>query len=178
MKRLDIPFDEVKIRTVYIEENKSSHFHPIRDSWRIYKLILVHFFKYTIVSALSAVIDNVLFAFLSNLLHLMLSGMALTMAATVGARVISSLFNFFMNKSVVFQSGTSTGKAMLRYYMLAVPQMAAQILLTQGVYALLDIPDAATGLRTLIYAIVMTALYIVSFMIQQRWVFAADKETK
>ena len=32
MKREGIPFDEVKIRTVYIEENKSSHFHPIRDS--------------------------------------------------------------------------------------------------------------------------------------------------
>ena len=44
MKQHGIPFDEVKIRTVYIEENKSSHFHPIRDSWRIYKLILAHFF--------------------------------------------------------------------------------------------------------------------------------------
>ena len=44
MKQQGIPFDEVKIRTVYIEENKSSHFHPIRDSWRIYKLILKHFF--------------------------------------------------------------------------------------------------------------------------------------
>ena len=176
MKRLDIPFDEVKIRTVYIEENKSSHFHPIRDSWRIYKLILVHFFKYTLVSALSAVIDNALFAFLSGLFHMMLSGMALTVVSTVGARVVSSLFNFFMNKSVVFQSGTSTGKAMLRYYMLAVPQMAAQVLLTQGMYILLGIPDSATGTRTLIYAVVMTALYIVSFMIQQRWVFAADKE--
>ena len=43
-KQQGIDFDEVKIRTVYIEENKSSHFHPIRDSWRIYKLILAHFF--------------------------------------------------------------------------------------------------------------------------------------
>ena len=176
MKRLSIPFDEVKIRTVYIEENKSSHFHPIRDSWRIYKLILVHFFKYTIVSLLSALIDNGIFAMLSGMLNSTLTGMALTMASTVGARVVSSLFNFFMNKKVVFDSKVSTSKALLRYYGLAIPQMAAQVLLTQGVYALLNIPDAATGIRTLIYAIVMTALYILSFMIQQRWVFAPEKE--
>ena len=54
--------------------------------------------------------------------------------------------------------------------------MAAQVLLTQGVYALLGISDTATGLRTPLYAVVMTALYIISFMIQQRWVFANKKE--
>ena len=67
---------------------------------------------------------------------------------------------------------------MLRYYTLALPQMAAQVLLTQGVYALFNISDSATGLRTLLYAVVMTALYVVSFMIQQRWVFAAEKKEK
>ena len=67
---------------------------------------------------------------------------------------------------------------MLRYYMLAVPQMAAQVLLTQGVYALFGIPDAATGLRTLVYVIVMSVLYVASFMIQQRWVFAAKEKIK
>ena len=178
MKQQGIPFDEVKIRTVYIEENKSSHFHPIRDSWRIYKLILRHFFKYTLSSLASAVVDTVAYTILTVLLRSFLKDFALTAAAGVGARVISSLLNFFMNKKLVFQSNVSTGKAMLRYYMLAVPQMAAQVLLTQGVYALLNIPDTATGLRTLLYAVVMTVLYVASFMIQQRWVFAADKKNK
>ena len=178
MKRLDIPFDEVKIRTVYIEENASSHFHPIRDSWRIYKLILVHFFRYTLVSIASALLDNGLFALLSGLLNSTLAGMALTAVATAGARIISSLFNFFMNKAVVFQSNIPTAKAMLRYYALALPQMAAQMLLTQGLCALLQIGDDQTGLRTCVYAIVMTVLYIVSYMIQQRWVFAPQKETE
>ena len=53
--------------------------------------------------------------------------------------------------------------------------MAAQVLLTQGVYALLHIADRATGARTLIYAVVMTVLYFLSYMIQQRWVFAPQK---
>ena len=178
MKNHSIPFEEVKIRTVYIEENKSSHFHPIRDSWRIYKLILAHFFRYTLSSLTSAVVDTGAYTLLGWALRGLLSGLTLTAAAGIGARVISSLLNFFLNKKLVFESSVSTSKAMLRYYMLAIPQMAAQVLLTQGVYALLGIPDSATGLRTLLYAVVMTVLYVVSFMIQQRWVFAADRRAK
>ena len=178
MKQQGIPFDEVKIRTVYIEENKSSHFRVIHDSWRIYKLILAHFFRYTLSSLTSAAVDTAAYTLLSVLLGGMLKGLALTSVAGVGARIISSLLNFYMNKKLVFRSNVSTGKAMARYYMLAVPQMAAQVLLTQGVYALLGIPDSATGLRTLLYVIVMTVLYILSFMIQQRWVFAAEKKAK
>ena len=178
MKDYGIDFDEVKIRTVYIEENKSSHFHAIKDSWRIYKLILKHFFRYTISSIVSAVVDNGMFALLSGLLHGIFSGFPLTAVCTVSARVVSSLLNFFMNHRLVFQSRVSVSKAMLRYYMLAIPQMAAQVLLTQGVYALLNIPDSATGLRTLLYAVVMTVLYIASYVIQQRWVFAAKKSKK
>ena len=82
---------------------------------------------------------------------------------------------FFLNKKLVFKTNVSTGNAMLKYYALALPQMAAQVLLTQGVYALLSIPDSATGARTLIYAVVMTVLYFLSYMIQQRWVFAPQK---
>ena len=170
-----IPFDEVKIRTVYIEENKSSHFRVIHDSWRIYKLILAHFFRYTLSSLASAVVDTGAFAFLSWALQGMLSGFALTAAAGVIARVISSLLNFFMNQKLVFQTKVDTKKAMLRYYMLALPQMAAQVLLTQGVYVLFGIPDNAGALRTVLYAVVMTVLYFASYMIQQRWVFAPDK---
>ena len=174
-KEQGIPFDEVKIRTVYIEENKSSHFRVIRDSWRIYKLILAHFFRYTVSSLVSAVVDTGCYALFGKLLSGLIQGIALTAAAGIAARVISSLLNFFLNKTIVFRSSAKTGNAMLRYYLLALPQMAAQVLLTQGVYSLLGISDRAVGIRTAIYAVVMAALYIVSFMIQQRWVFAPQK---
>ena len=173
-----IHFDEVKIRTVYIEENKSSHFRVIHDSWRIYKLILAHFFRYTLSSLISAVVDTGAYALFSWLLKGLLSGFALTAASGIIARIISSLLNFFMNKQLVFRTNVSTGKAMLRYYILALPQMGAQVLLTHGVYTLFRIPDSASFLRTALYAIVMTALYFISYMIQQRWVFAAEKENQ
>ena len=175
MKDNGMIFDEVKIRTVYIEENKSSHFRVIHDSWRIYKLILKHFFRYTLSSLASSVVDTAAYALLTKLLSGIVQAFALTAVAGVGARVISSLMNFFMNQKFVFQTNVSTGKAMMRYFTLAVPQMAAQVLLTQGAYSLLGISDTATGIRTLIYVAVMTVLYFLSYVIQQRWVFAPDQ---
>lgn len=170
-----IPFDEVKIRTVYIEENKSSHFRVIHDSWRIYKLILAHFFRYTVSSVISAIVDTASFSLFSKLFSSLVHGLSLTAAAGILARIISSLLNFFMNKNLVFRTETNTKRALLRYYCLALPQMAAQVLLTQEVYVLFSINESQSFLRTLIYAIVMAALYIISYMIQQRWVFAPQK---
>lgn len=175
MKTQGIPFDEVKIRTVYIEENKSSHFRAIHDSWRIYKLILAHFFRYTLSSFLCAGVDAGGFSLFSWLFSRSVTGFALTAVAGVLARAVSSLLNFFLNKTLVFRSQVSTGKALLRYYLLALPQMAAQVLLTQGTVDLLHISDRQGGLRTIIYVVVMVALYFISYTIQQRWVFAVKK---
>ncbi len=171
LKEQGIPYGEVKIRTVYIEENASSHFRAVRDSWRIYKLILAHFFRYTLSSLLSAALDIGAYSLLAWLLRAAPSWAVLTVPF-VGARAISSLFNFFMNKKLVFRSHVPTGTALLRYYALAVPVLLAQLGLTDGVYWLLRIPAHRVFWRTLIYALVMTGLYIASFMIQQRWVFA------
>ena len=175
MKDNGMAFDEVKIRTVYIEENKSSHFRVIHDSWRIYKLILKHFFRYTLSSLACFVVDAAGVFLLTWSLGSMLKDPLLGWTATVGARVVSSLVNFFMNKKLVFQTNVSTGKAMLRYYALALPQLAVQSLLNQGIYSLFHISEGAAGLRTLVHILVMCVLFIVSYTIQQRWVFAPEK---
>ena len=176
-KEKAIPFEENKIRTVYIEENKSSHFRTFVDSWRIYKLILAHFFRYTVNSIVCAAVDTGLFTLFTALLKKTLEGFALTAAAGVGARVISSLLNFFLNKKLVFRSNADTGKTMLRYYCLAVPQMLLQILLTDGAYVLFHVKPTGV-LHTLIYVVVMILLYIIGYMIQQRWVFAPQKQNE
>lgn len=58
LKDQGIPYGEVKIRTIYLDDNRGSHFHTVRDSWRIYKLILARFFRYTLSSLLCAVVDG------------------------------------------------------------------------------------------------------------------------
>ena len=177
LKQKNIPFDEVEIRTVYIEENKSSHFRVITDSWRIYKLILAHFFKYGLSSVASAVVDVAMYSFLCGLLlrpdtanqSLML------MLCAIGARAVSSVLNFMMNRALVFKSEAGFWTTFGKYYALAVPQMLLQALLTNGLTALFGGYNNG-GLRTLLYMVVMVCLFTLSFTIQQRWVFAKKEE--
>ena len=147
----------------------------MRDSWRIYRLILGHFFRYTASSLICAGVDTLAYTALDALLLAALDGFALTAACTVGARAVSSLLNFFLNKKLVFRSQRGTADALLRYYALAVPVAAAQTLLSEGAYRLCHIAESATALRTAVYVLVMGALYLITYMAQQRWVFARKK---
>ena len=175
IKQQQIPYGEVKISTVYIEENKSSHFRAVRDSVRIYRLILAHFIRYTLSSVASAVVDVGLFSLMSWLLQ-SAGGLILETVPFLVARGISSLFNFTVNKRLVFRSDVGAGKALLRYYALAVPIFLLQLGLTDGVFLLLSIGAEQVVLRTVIYTIVMAVLYLVSFAVQQRWVFIEKKD--
>jgi len=63
-----IAYTEVEIETVYEDNNSGSHFRPVRDSMRIYKLIFAHvfkrlfrFIKYVLSSCISAGIDLLAF---------------------------------------------------------------------------------------------------------------------
>lgn len=42
LREAKVGIGEVVIETVYIDENESSHFHPLKDSWKIYKIIFRH----------------------------------------------------------------------------------------------------------------------------------------
>ena len=178
MKEQALPFEEVKIRTVYIEENKSSHFRAVQDSWRIYKLILAHFFKYTASSLGCALVDEGMYFLLTLLLHRELSGIMLTAAAIFGARLVSSLLNFYLNKKLVFHSSGNLWTSLGKYYALAIPVALMQLLATEGVYRLLHIGETLVLVRSVYHVLVMAVLYIISFLAQQRWVFASPKNNQ
>ena len=89
--------------------------------------------------------------------------------------VLLNTYPLLQSQTMVFQSKEKTGKALLRYYTVAVPQLLVQMGLTNGVFWLLHVGSNAGGLRTLWYIIVMTVLYFISYTIQQRWVFAKSK---
>lgn len=177
LKDLGIPWGEEKIRTIYLEENRGSHFRTVRDSWRIYRLILARFFRYTFSSLLCAVVDGGLFALLSSALEWKLWGMAHTAAAAGGARLVSSLLNFALNRSLVFRFTGRSMQALARYYILVIVQYLAQLGLTQGLFRLLHIQHEYSTVRhTVIYIIVMMALFVASYVIQRRWVFRRKEE--
>ena len=169
MNKKGIPFAEVTIDTVYIEENASSHFHPFRDSFKIYSVIL----KFIMNSLLSFVIDIGLFTILEYVIGDRLEHWAMVLIATVGARVVSSLYNYYMNRSRVFEAEVSVRSSLPRYYILCLGQM----LVSYGlVFAFSKLLSTGNLLTSLLKVIVDVTLFLLSFQIQRQWVFAEKKK--
>lgn len=163
----NIPIDEITIETIYYDNNAETHFNPIKDSLKIYKVIFGSFFKYLLSSLSSFIVDIVFF----QLFLLMFIGFGLTRGtvvitiATVIARIISSTFNFYINKNMVFNGEKRVRKTIVKYYSLCVVQMILSALLVSVVWHLLG------GSETIIKICVDTVLFFVSYQVQRRWVF-------
>lgn len=171
MKRLHIPFSEKVIETVYIEENKTSHFHPVRDSWRIYKLILAHFFKYTISALISLLIETIIQSGIFHLIKGLKWGYLTEILSFGPARIVSSIANYYLNKNFVFKDKSKGKATLIKYYILWI----IQAIVTYGldwiiIYKLFD--TKSTVLYTIITLVIKAVIAIVSFRIQKDWVFA------
>lgn len=168
MKRLGLKFKELTIETIYTDNNSGTHFHPLRDSIKIYAVII----RFMLSSALCSLIDIGLFTVI-NLLTVPLFGEneALRLfTATAGARVVSSMVNFLVNKHRVFRSGKSTAQSAVRYYILCAAQLTLSALCVRGLSLLLG--AGADLWQTVIKAVVDTVLFFISFGIQRDWVYA------
>ena len=153
--RQHMPIREVTIETVYIADNASSHFHPMRDSWRIYKMILL----FAASSLLAAAVDYVLVLSLSALFAKQAQGL---LWSVVLARVISSFLNYMLNRKLVFED--CSRRSVFRYYLVAAGIMAAN-------YGLLSLISGVMPLA-LAKLLVELAFYPLSFYLQRRFVFA------
>lgn len=85
-KEKNITIKEVIIDTIYINNNETSHFNPVKDSLRIYKL----FTSFLVVLLFSYILENYVFAITSNILALSL---------LLGKLVSSSIILLF-NKNI------------------------------------------------------------------------------
>jgi len=93
INKLGYKVTQVKIRTVYLDDNANSHFRPLKDSLRIYRV----FAKFSISSFLSFVLDICIFT-------LCLFYLESILAATAIARILSGMFNFIFNRNFVFKA--------------------------------------------------------------------------
>ncbi len=182
MKEHKVAYSEVKIATVYIEENKTSHFRPVRDSVRIYSLIFGKFIKYGISSVVCLIVEEIIQATLFSQISI-----AITVAASrfletflnelcsfLPARTVSSLLNFFLNKVFVFENKTAAKGAMKRYYILWAAQALVTALITTAFRVGLDIQS------TFVYVVATTLIkmfiFVFSYKLQKIWVFSEKKE--
>ena len=168
IKKNHIGMEEVKIETVYLEDNASTHFDPIKDSLKIYKII----FKFMISSGTSFIIDYGIYSLLVFLIGGNFSRGLRLFIATFVARAVSSICNYTMNKKAVFKSKASVSRSLIRYYILCVFQTAASYGL---VYLLSSLCRAGSFLEIVLKLAVDIVLFIISFQIQHRWVFKEER---
>lgn len=155
---------EITIQTIYLDDNRATHFHPLLDSVRIYRLLFSMFLRYTAASLSSFVLDYGLFC----LMIFLLSRQSATIriwTATVIARLISSFYNFLVNKTAVFRSKANLFRTMLRYYILCAGIMISSASLVSVLYDLTNWKEAFIKL------IIDTLLFFVSYKLQQNWIF-------
>lgn len=170
-----IPMTPVGIHTIYHDENKGTHFHPVRDSWRIYKLILGNFFRYSAASIISFLIDYavlslVMFWALKNKPDIVLLGIPFSAKALIAApiaRLCSAPFNFLLNRNFVFRAGKHPG-AVKRYIVLCLCSLAA----TTVLFGFLDHFVHTAFLSLLVKIVIDVGMYYVNYRFQQEWVFA------
>ena len=158
---------EIPISTIYLEENKSSHFRVIKDSYRIYKEII----RFSCSSLISFFIDYGMFT-LWNLIFGSLGMHQVVAVSNLGARCISSVCNYTMNKKYVFKDRDSTHSSAVKYFTLVIMILGMNtILLILLVQTILPNPYIAK-------IIVEIIMFMVSYYVQKHFVFHKRKEAK
>lgn len=156
--RAEMPIYEVTIETVYLNDNESSHFNPLKDSLRIYACIL----KFACSSLICFGIDYVLFQLLRTFIPL-------TWVSNLLARIVSASVNFMLNKKLVFKGNEKTLPAVLKYAALAV----FIYLIDTAILALLY---EKLGWSRYVVKIISGVLgYLISFPVQGRIVYRKQK---
>lgn len=159
---------EVPIETVYINENESSNFRLIADSFLIYKHILKSFLIFIMVAVSSFIIDVSIFQLLIWLLKQLTSGARIGLAVVL-ARICSSLFNYTMNKKFTFKNQEKVKESIFKYYGLMVIELAISTGIIYLVYQLTFLPEL------LIKVIVDSMIFIISFFVQKYFVFNPNR---
>lgn len=155
-KKMGRSVREVGIQTIYLDGNKSSHFKVLRDSLKIYAVFL----RFIAVALLSAIIDNGVFiaAFALSANILLSQGCG---------RIFALLFNYFANKTAVFNSQEKIISSMPRFLFLAAVWILASYCMIQFAVHFLGINVIVAKLSA------ETLLFFLSYLAQKFFVFKA-----
>ena len=158
-KKLDIPIKEIEIDTIYIDSNRTSHFNPVKDSMKIYKLFL----KFFSLALSSYLVDLIIFIALFNIFDINNK----ILAATIIARLFSSIYSYSVNSSMKFKGANINYLA--KYYILTIIQMILSGCFVTYFYNLTNINVV------FIKIIVDTIIWIVNLFIQIEFTIRSDE---
>ena len=172
-----LPMRALPIQTVYENNNEGSHFRAVRDSVRIYSVILAGFFRFISASLMSFLVDYGLYLLLNNLFKSAAPVMTQELdffflhfvphiaLATVTARVLSGIFNFTLNRKFVFSDKASVKTSFPRYLVVFFLNMALSAAFTSSFHLWFGWSDNLAKIP------VDILLFFLSYRLQQRWVF-------
>lgn len=149
-----VPIREIPIETVYIDNNRGSHFNPLVDSIKIYWV----FIRFAALSMTSAGVDILMF-FIS---YFMTGGI---LVSTVIARGISGTFNFIFCKTLIFQSPGHFYFEAMKYILIASMVMMASYFSVVGMVNYL-------GFNVYLSKIIAdVGIFLTNFLLQNIFVF-------
>ncbi len=156
-KRLRIPLIEYPIQTIYLDQNKASHFNPLLDSTRIYFML----FRYVLSSLITALTDYTVFIIVIGL-----SGHVL--ASILASRAVALIANYTLLRNKVFFSDQKISATFPKY---------ALLVLASGLvsYTAIQLLTTRTHIRVLgAKAVVEGILFLFIFFLQKGFVFRGE----
>lgn len=159
---------QVTIQVIYYDNNAGTHLRAVRDSWRVFVILLSGLGWYALSSVLSAVTDVLSFWLCSAVIFRPLPELYCYWWSTLTARALSSSLNYTLNRRYVFGS-RPRGRTLLRYYCLWGCQLMCSYLLLLVLERLLPgiYPTVNKALGDIILA-------ICSYQVQMHWVFREE----
>lgn len=130
------------------------------------------FLKYIVSAFISFALDLILFSLFSLLLKKGIGDQSVFIA-TIMARVISSLVNYFINRNKVFKNNENKMdvKTLIRYYLLVIIQMLVSATVVTSIYKSVHIYE------TLIKIPVEIVLFMVNYFVQKKFIFNDNNKT-
>ncbi|MBO6262629.1 MAG: bifunctional glycosyltransferase family 2/GtrA family protein [Bacilli bacterium] len=156
--RESIPIIEVKIETIYFNNNAGTHYNPFKDTMKIFIEVL----KFSASSMIGFGVDYGMFALLSLIPN---PWEYWLVARNVIARIVSASVNFTINYKIVFKSKQNIFKAIIEYTLLAL-----FILGCNSLFLWLLVKNAGMN-EYLAKILVEGTMFIVSWIIQRLFVF-------
>jgi putative flippase GtrA len=146
---------EKPITTVYIDNNKSSNFRPVRDSLRIYFVL----FRFSIVALLSALLDYGIFI---SLYYLFIHNV---MICLITGRLVSTAFNYHNVKNYAFNAKDDHSKTLPKYIALAITSTLMAYIMIIGLITLFNMHVVAAKL------ISEFIMFVLNFLVQRDFIF-------
>jgi glycosyltransferase involved in cell wall biosynthesis len=164
-KKNGLHLREIPIQTLYFDNNAGSHYNSVLDSMKVFIKLISGLLKYSFSTLASGIVDILCFILLTSLLLVAFPLKSRLFFATLVARILSSSFNFYLNRKLVFRGENKLSESIVKYYILFVGLIIASYLLVLSANLLI-------GANVILAKICIdTILGILSYQVQLHWVF-------